>query len=185
MDALVRPATRADVEYTYREEHCPVGPADLRVLEVNHRNYDNGVSRGMLVLRADAVDRTVRALQIGADAGFPIFQMKNPDVWFGSDEAQMEANNSSAFNCRQVVDNPLAVSPHSYGRAVDINPVQNPYKSSAGNWFPEAGETWQNRSLNDPGMLFKDTSLTRGMTRNGYTWGGTWVNPDYQHFQMN
>lgn len=160
-------------------------PDDLRVLEVNHRNYDGTQVRGMLVLRADAVDRTIRALQIGADAGFPIDQMRNPNDWKGVDEDQMEANNSSAFNCRQVVDNTFAVSPHSYGRAVDINPVQNPYKSVNKNWFPLAGEKWIDRSLNDPGMLFKDTSLTRGLTRNGYTWGGTWVNPDYQHFQMN
>lgn len=39
----------------------------------------------------------------------------------------MEANNTSAFNCRDVTGKPWVFSRHNYGGAIDINPIQNPY----------------------------------------------------------
>ena len=39
----------------------------------------------------------------------------------------MRADNTSAFNCRPVTGNPYRVSQHSYGNAIDINTVRNPY----------------------------------------------------------
>ena len=44
-----------------------------------------------------------------------------------SDLAAMRADNTSAFNCRPVTGNPYRVSQHSYGNAIDINTVRNPY----------------------------------------------------------
>ena len=37
--------------------------------------------------------------------------------------------NTSVFNCRDVVNRPGVRSPHSYGRAIDLNTWENPYRS--------------------------------------------------------
>ena len=40
----------------------------------------------------------------------------------------MRADNTSAFNCRYVAGT-TRWSQHAYGRAIDLNPVENPYVS--------------------------------------------------------
>ena len=44
----------------------------------------------------------------------------------------MASGNTSGFNCRGVVGNPGVASPHSYGRAIDLNTWENPYHSQQG-----------------------------------------------------
>ena len=39
----------------------------------------------------------------------------------------MAADNASAFNCRAVSGGPKSWSVHAYGKAIDLNPVENPY----------------------------------------------------------
>ncbi len=66
---------------------------------------------------------------------FPVRSMRPTDVFYAggrrtptqSDVAAMKADNTSAFNCRPVTGNPYRVSQHSYGNAIDINTVRNPY----------------------------------------------------------
>ena len=50
----------------------------------------------------------------------------------GDDYASMAAGNTSVFNCRDVVNRPGVRSPHSYGRALDVNTWENPYRSARG-----------------------------------------------------
>ncbi len=42
----------------------------------------------------------------------------------------MKLNNTSAFNYR-VITGGTSLSKHAYGRAIDINPVENPYIKGA------------------------------------------------------
>lgn len=179
---FVRPAGPGDVVHTFRPG-CPVGPDQLRVVDLNHLGYDGRIHRGQLVLRHDAVDRTIRAFSGAAWDSFPIHHMVNIDVYGGDDPRSMEANNTSAFNCRPVVGNPYRMSPHAYGRAVDINTVQNPYFDGS-RWWPANGTPWIDRNRRDPGMLFHGGLMTRNMTDNGYFWGGWWAAKDYHHFEI-
>ncbi|WP_144008803.1 M15 family metallopeptidase [Enemella evansiae] len=181
VNAFVRQAGPGDVQSTFRAG-CPVGPDQLRVVEMNYLNYDGRIGRGMMVLRWDAVEPTVRAFSGAAWDSFQIFQMRNPDVW-GNDPDQMYANNTSGFFCRSVVGNPYSMSPHSYGRTIDINTVQNPYYDGS-RWWPSNGTPWIDRNRRDPGMLFDGGLMTRNLTDNGYFWGGWWADRDYQHFEM-
>lgn len=178
----VRAATTNDVRSTWRAG-CPVGPAQLRVLDINHVRYDNTIGRGQLVLRADIVDTVVAALRDGANANFPLDKLRNPDAYGANDPAMMRDNNSSAFNCRAVVGNPYAMSPHAYGRAVDFNPRQNPYQDATGRWWPDNGLLWRDRTRNDVGMLKSNGPLVRGLTSRSFFWGGNWGNPDWHHFE--
>ncbi len=85
------------------------------------------------------------------NARFPIYRMRLVDDYRGSDDASMAANNTSAFNCRRTSGG-TAWSQHSYGRAIDINPVQNPYVSG-GVVEPPAGKAYVARSPLRKGMV--------------------------------
>lgn len=72
----------------------------------------------------------------------------------GSDDRSMAANNTSAFNCRLTTSG-TRLSEHSYGKAVDINPVQNPYVKGE-TTLPPAGAEYdsaEERSGNRPGVI--------------------------------
>ena len=55
------------------------------------------------------------------------------------DELSMPANNTSAFNCRAITG--TAVVHHAYGRAIDLNPLHNPYIARTAGFPPTPGHT--------------------------------------------
>jgi hypothetical protein len=179
----VRRVTAADVRYTWRPG-CPVGPSRLRVVTMNFRGYDGVVRRGMLIVRSDKVAQTAAIFRAAYRAGFRIHRMDNPNLWKGSDEAMMKADNTSAFNCRRVTGNASRLSPHSYGTAIDVNTRRNPYKAANGVWYPPNGLRWVNRKLRDPGMIWSSSTITRQVVSRGGIWGGWWRYKDYQHFEL-
>lgn len=181
VDAYVRNVTNDDVAWTYRTG-CPVGPGALRVIEMNFTGYDSSMLRGQMIVRDYEVGRVIDAFQQGNFGGDRVWSMLNPNAFGGDDPTMMAANNTSAFNCRRVTGNPYAMSPHSYGTAIDINTVQNPYFDGR-RWWPDNGLLWRDRNRRDIGMLFSWSPMTHGFTDRGYTWGGNWADRDYQHFQ--
>jgi hypothetical protein len=145
INAVVTETTSAEVEKTYHAG-CPVGPSKLRTVRMNFYGLDKKMHRGLLILRSDLTTKVIRSFDTGLQHRFRIAMMKNPNVYDGNDPLQMEANNTSAFNCRQVVGNPYKLSPHSYGTSIDVNPVQNPYRDVNGKWWPENGEPYIDRT---------------------------------------
>ena len=59
---------------------------------------------------------------------FPIRRLVPVDAYGASDFRSIEADNTSAFNCRYV-EGTSRWSEHAYGRAIDVNPIENPYVS--------------------------------------------------------
>jgi hypothetical protein len=95
----------------------------------------------------------------------------------------MADNNTSGFNCRPVAGKPTVLSKHSYGRAIDINPLFNPMLVD-GTVAPPSGVEYRNRNRKVPGLLRQGDRAVREFTRRGWTWGGTWASmKDYQHFE--
>ena len=183
LDPQVDATTRADVTKTYRKG-CPVGPSKLSTLHLNYYGYDKRMHRGVIIIRTDLRQEIARGFGKALDRRFPIARMKNPDAYGGNDPKQMKANNTSGFNCRKVVGNPYKMSPHSYGIALDVNTVQNPYRDVRGKWWPSNGKKYRDRSPLKKGMLNKRSALTKSLARDDFFWGGRW-NPgrDYQHFE--
>jgi len=181
--ATSRAVTLADVRYTWRSG-CPVPPSKLRVVEMNFRGYDGVVRRGMLIVRWDKVGQTAAIFRAAYLAGFRIRRMDNPNKWYGNDQEMMKADNTSAFNCRRVTGNSTRLSPHSYGTAIDVNTVRNPYKAANGVWYPPNGLRWINRNLRDVGMIWSWSTITKQVISRGGIWGGYWTYKDYQHFQL-
>ncbi|WP_426243464.1 M15 family metallopeptidase [Nocardioides sp. LHG3406-4] len=163
---------------------CPVGRARLRLIRVNYWGYDGYRHRGELVIHAAASEQFVGALTEIYDRRLPIRSMYrvdrfgwSPRLRGGDDYASMAAGNSSAFNCRYVVNRPGVRSPHSYGRSFDINTWENPFRSATG-LVPN--DWWQSRS--DPRVAWRSGShpMVRLMRRHGFSW--TYGTGDSQHF---
>jgi uncharacterized protein YegP (UPF0339 family) len=183
LNAVVTRTTSAEVAKTYRRG-CPVGPSKLRTVTMNYYGFDKRMHRGVVIVRSNLTGRTSRSLAKALSAGYPIAKMRNPNAYGGNDPRQMAANNTSGFNCRKVVGNPYAQSPHSYGIALDVNPVHNPYRDRNGKWWPSNGRRYIDRTPLKRGMLGSGSALTKQLSREGYFWGGRWSpGRDYQHFE--
>jgi len=186
VNAVLRPVvtrvTRAQLGRTWRPG-CPVGPAQLRDVRVTFHTYGPLVRRGTLVVHQSIVDDIRAVFRVALRTSYPIRRMRPVSFYGGSDLRSMRADNTSAFNCRDVVGEPGQLSNHSYGTAIDVNTVRNPYQDSSGRWYPrDFGASYRDRSRPRPGMLYARSPVTRAFLAHGFRWGGTWSNPDYQHF---
>jgi hypothetical protein len=162
---------------------CPVDASRLRALAVTFWGFDHAVHVGTLVVNADAVSPIVAAFRAIYAARFPIRQMRPISAYGGDDNRSMAADNTSAFNCRYAVSNgPKSWSAHAYGEAVDLDPLENPYRLD-GRILPPAGAPYMNRSDVRPGMVVPGSAPVRAFDAVGWGWGGRWGStPDYQHF---
>jgi hypothetical protein len=174
-------ATRAKMIGSSWHAGCPVGIGDLRLLTLDYRAFDGTIRRGRLIVHRTAARAVRRVFEKLFYADFPIRRMRLIDAYGASDDRSMDANNTSAFNCR-FVQGTSRWSMHAYGKAIDINPVQNPYVSGS-HVSPDAGERYADRSLDAKGMIHDGDAVVRAFAVEGWQWGGNWVSPkDYQHF---
>jgi len=162
---------------------CPVSPAQLRRLRLTYWGFDGRAHTGTLVVNARAVSPLTRVFSRLYAARFPIRRMRPIDAYGGSDERSLDADNTAAFNCRYAVaSGPKHWSVHAYGLAIDVNPVENPYRE-AGRVHPRAGRAYLDRSRYRRGMAVRGGLLVNAFASVGWPWGGRWTgSPDYQHF---
>ncbi|MET0930352.1 MAG: CapA family protein [Aeromicrobium sp.] len=164
---------------------CPVPLADLRHVTVTHVGFDGSARRGELVVHADVAADVVEVFAALYAERFPIQRMLLIDEYTGDDDRSMAANNTSAYNCRRVAGS-TSWSDHAYGRAIDINPVQNPYVVGDDVRPPAAAELVDvDRSTTAaavPGVIRDGDVVRREFERIGWEWGGLFTDPDFQHF---
>jgi hypothetical protein len=137
-----------------------------------------------MVVATEVADDVLGAFARIYDEGFPIERMRLIDDYGADDDRSMAANNTSAFNCRRGTGS-TSWSEHAYGRAIDINPVQNPYVRST-QVLPPAGTAYRDRSLWRLGMIREGDAVVRAVDAAGWGWGGRWISfKDYQHISAN
>lgn len=182
--ATVLPVTAGELGASWRPE-CPVAPADLRRIELDYLGFDGAVHRGNLVVHRDVVDDAVAIFGDLLAMRYPIERMQTVDHYRDAqDEASMRDNNTSAFNCRPLPGG-TSWSEHAYGRALDVNPLVNPYLDSTGDLQPKTAERYLDRTRDDLGLLHPGDAAVAAFTSRGWTWGGDWRDPvDYQHFEV-
>jgi hypothetical protein len=162
---------------------CPVAPEDLRQLTLAYLDFDGKQRTGTLLVNKDLADESVRIFQSLFRHGFRIARMAPIEDYGGDDGASMAANNTSAFNCRDTTGKPGVFSNHSWGRAIDINPLTNPYVKGD-QVLPLAGRRYLDRTVAFPGSILKDSFIVQEFEKAGWTWGGRWPDrQDYQHFE--
>ena len=172
--------SEADISESWRPG-CPVHPDNLRAVMVDHVDFSGQHQRGTLIVNADVADEVVDIFGSIYRDRYPIELIEPVDTYSGDDDASMAANNTSGFNCRAVTGG-TSWSDHAYGRAIDINPIQNPYVSSV-QVLPTAGDSYVNRTVYHPAMIRPGDVVVRAFAKHRWQWGGNYRTlKDYQHF---
>tara|TARA_Y100001934_G_C12073143_1_gene641080 strand:+ start:148 stop:729 length:582 start_codon:yes stop_codon:yes gene_type:complete len=164
-------------------EGCPIGLDMLRQIELNHWTPSGRIETGSLIVHKDVADELLEIFEYLFNQRFPLHSVK-PIFWFGGDDSRsMQANNTSAFNCRPITGRSKGYSVHSYGKAIDINPLWNPYVRRK-QVLPHNGREFVKRSPCLVGMICPRSDVLALFISRGWTWGGAWKSlKDYQHFQ--
>lgn len=180
--AVVQPVDAAALGVSWRPG-CPVPPAELRRIALSYVGFDGRPHRGELVVHRDVVSDVIEIFGDLYSARFPIEKMRTVDNYpRADDELSMRDDNTSAFNCRSLASGSWSL--HAYGRAIDVNPLVNPYISASGDLQPITARAYLDRTRTDPGMIRDGDVVTRAFGQRGWRWGGHWRDPiDYQHFE--
>lgn len=149
------------------------------VMSIDYISFDGVMHRGQLV-----IDHTL-ALEVRGIfteilvAGFPIAKMIPISQYFFDDERSMRNNNTSGFNYRYI-EGTDRLSKHAHGRAIDINPLLNPFA-----WGEQVAPCGAQYCPEKPGTITPDSVVTRAFQQRGWLWGGeAWRDRvDYQHFE--
>lgn len=155
---------------------------DLRHVIVTHWGFDDKPHIGELIVHEKVADDVLDIFKELYNVKFPIEKIRLIDEYNADDNLSMQDNNTSAF-CYRAVTGGSSLSKHSYGLAIDINPVQNPYiKDNI--VLPKNGEEFINRDDIRKGMIVKKDACYTAFKKKGWDWGGDWHSlKDYQHFQ--
>ncbi len=157
---------------------CPVPVTDLRRIWVRYIDFQGRVHNGSLIMHRSLVLPTQKAFAQLYRWRFPIMVMQPASVNMPglTDRSVL----TGGYECRFVAGT-TKWSQHSYGRAVDVNPRQNPM--IRGDYLdPPNTEWWLNRSRYAVGMVHEGGAV-EAFTRQGFAWGGRWNSlKDYMHF---
>jgi hypothetical protein len=177
---------RADLTGPYWRPECPVSLAQLRLLTVRHWTFDGRVRIGQVVVNKTAADPLRKVFRELYKLRFPIHHMRLSNV-YGRDTWKPR-DTTASFMCRPVAPSPCTGkssgnwSQHSYGLAIDINPIENPYVGlSCGRTRERAATPYIDRSRLRRGMV--TPAVVRAFASVGWQWGGNWsTTKDYMHF---
>ncbi|MGZ4147318.1 MAG: M15 family metallopeptidase, partial [Actinomycetota bacterium] len=165
---------------------CPVPLSDLRLIAVSYWGFDAKPHIGPLVVNTIAANEIVWVFHQLFEHHFPIHNIKLAREFHPAQENHdTPGDPTAAFNCRPVVTPTGAkgvFSQHSYGLAVDINPIENPFVEN-GYVRNKYSRPYRDRSRSAPGMIHDGDFVVRSFEAIGWGWGGHWHSgQDYMHF---
>lgn len=169
------------------KQGCPVGLQNLRYLLIKYLDFQGKTVMGEMIVHQEVASQVVRIFDELYAIGYPIYKMRLVSDYKGSDWQSIEADNTSAFNCRNATGS-KKWSKHSHGKAIDLNAIENPYISRKGHISHKASLKYRkrvhrNNSSADKAVLLKHDKATKIFKKYGWEWGGDWpVVKDYQHF---
>ena len=176
---------------SYRE-NPNIALSDLRYLKMIHYNFDHQIQVGEMIVNQSITEDVLHIFRELYDIGYEIQSMYLIDnYWAGdgdsSDYASIDVNNTSAF-CYRTATGSGNLSNHAYGRAIDLNPQQNPYVSFDGNgspvWYHRNADPYIDRNSGDPHVIVAHDACYNIFAKYGFSWGGNWASiKDYQHFE--
>jgi len=150
----------------------------LSLIHVRYRAFDGLLHQGQLVVQKEVEKDVIEIFRFIETTGFPIARTIPIVRYDWSDDRSMAENNSSAFNYRLVLGTDR-LSRHAFGRAIDINPFQNPLIYGNGRISPD-GAIYD---IKKEGTLSETHPLVRKFLQRGWQWGGHFKTlKDYHHF---
>lgn len=164
-----------------------IGYEDLSYVVVQYVGFDFETHEGEIICNNAIAQDLVEIFYELYRNEYQIESIALIEEFDGDDYASCEANNTSCFNYRQVVDS-SSLSKHALGLAIDINPLYNPYitynSDGSYNVYPENAADYVDRSKAFPYKIDENDLCYKLFTEHGFTWGGHWNSvKDYQHFQ--
>jgi len=179
----------AEMRHSTWHPGCPVPIADLRLLTLSYWGFDGEVHEGPLVVNASVAEEVVGVFQRLFRARFPIQQMALASKYRPNENPNTKRSVTASFNCRPVVTPAgpgTTFSMHSYGLAIDINPLQNPFVAADGYVQNRYARPYRDRSQELSGMIHDGDAVVQAFERIGWGWGGNWSGgEDYMHFSAN
>lgn len=173
------------MSYSWRDDN-PIPKEDLRYISVSYWGFDDHVHQGCLIIHEKVAEEVVDIFREIFDVFFPIEKMVLVDVYEGIDESSAQDNNSYSFCSRPITGMKNVFSKHSYGLAIDMNPLYNPYHRDS-LIVPKTGAPYLNRENPVKGMINPDSVCYTAFTKRGWKWGGDWQAErgyvDYHHFE--
>lgn len=180
-DELIKRIT--GMSYPSKNEDCAIKYDDLRYVGIEYYDFEGATHDGELIVHRKLAEEVVKIFYELYQRRYPLASVRLVDDYGepGDDNRSMAANNTSAFNYRRVSGS-KTLSRHSYGAAIDINPLYNPY-IDGDRVAPPEGEAYAERDWDFPGKIDHDDFCYQIFTRYGWSWGGDWKgDKDYQHF---
>ncbi|OON96720.1 MAG: hypothetical protein ATN36_05095 [Epulopiscium sp. Nele67-Bin005] len=159
----------------------PEKAENLSLVTVTYINYNDEIKVGDLVVHKELANEVAEIFQEIYEAKFPIANIDLVDKFDADDNLSMINNNTSAFNYR-MVSGTNTLSNHSFGRSIDINPLINPHVIN-GVAYPTEGTAYIDRTVDAKGLIREGDVVYNAFISRGWSWGGHWQNPDYQHFE--
>jgi len=171
---------------SYKKD-CPVPLKDLRYLRIRHLNFKGKTVMGEMIVHKSVAHEVIHVFDELYDIGYPVQKMMLVSDYEGNDWQSIESGNTSAFNCRNATGS-KKWSKHSYGKAIDINPIENPYIARSGRISHKVSLKYRKRvhkkdTYADIAVLLKRDKAVKIFKKYGWKWGGDWSGvKDYQHF---
>lgn len=163
-------------------EGATISLDELRYLRLSYRDFDGVSKNGEMICNQRIADDLVDIFRKLWLAEYQIRSIQLIDEFGGSDDASMEADNTSCFNYRPVSGG-TRLSNHALGLAIDVNPLENPY-IKGDKVLPVTAESFVDRSRDFPHKIDKEDLCYQLFTAHGFAWGGDWHSlKDYQHFE--
>lgn len=144
--------------------------------------FDDRTHTGELIVNSAVTGDVTAVFEQLYKWRYPIARMEPVDVYKASDFDSIDAANTSAFNCRRTTG-ASSWSKHSYGRAIDLNPRENPWVEPDGSVAHGNAKRFAERPLRRPGVINPGDRVVRLFAKYGWEWGGYFSGAkDYQHF---
>jgi len=151
----------------------------LSMVDVFYYSFDGLRHSGQIIVDSRLEDDVYEIFELIEKLKFPVGKVIPIVAYDWDDDASMADNNSSSFNFR-VIANTNKLSLHSFGRAVDINPVQNPVIYPTGIIAPD-GAVYRPQNK---GALSASHPVVQEFLKRRWHWGGNFEQPkDYHHFE--
>jgi hypothetical protein len=188
--STVRPlpaALRAELTGRFWQPSCPVPLSQLRLLTVRHWDFGGTARTGQLVVAREYASPLRGVFRRLFELRFPIRHLSLATSYSSNGDDRRDV--SGSFHCRRAVPSPCGTgsgnwSNHAYGRAIDLNPVENPYVGCGtvrgGKRSPYMDRTPLRKGMVTPAVIAAFRAI-------GWGWGGDWTGDtkDYMHFSAN
>ncbi|GAA3121886.1 M15 family metallopeptidase [Nonomuraea salmonea] len=142
-------------------------------MTLSYWGFDGKPHTGELVVRKTVTDDIETVFKKLYDRRWPIRQMKLVDAYKADDYDSIDADNTSAFNCRRATGS-SNWSNHAYGEAIDVNPLENPYVTASGGTAHRNAKKFTKRPMKGKGVINPGDRVVKTFAQVGWEWGGYW-----------